>query len=246
MVSPTLGGSKFEYTSGGSCGRACNTRPRIGTSTCGATDIYLRCYHLRGGRTFEYTSGGSCGCACIIPPKNWDIYLRCYRHLPAVLKRAYPAWDVYLRWLLHRAWQDACHLENYLRCYRLHGGCAFEYTSGGSCGCACIIPPKNWDIYLRCYRHLPAVLKRAYPAWDVYLRWLLHRAWQDACHLENYLRCYRLHGGCAFEYTSGGSCGCACIIPPKSRGHLPPVGQRCLPAVLLVFTSGGFAYTRRE
>ena len=37
VVSPTLGGSKFEYTSGGSCGRACNTRPRIGTSTCGAT-----------------------------------------------------------------------------------------------------------------------------------------------------------------------------------------------------------------
>ena len=24
VVSPTLGGSKFEYTSGGSCGRACN------------------------------------------------------------------------------------------------------------------------------------------------------------------------------------------------------------------------------
>ena len=43
VVSPTLGGSKFEYTSGGSCGRACNTRPGIGTSTCGATDIYLRC-----------------------------------------------------------------------------------------------------------------------------------------------------------------------------------------------------------
>ena len=106
--------------------------------------------------------------------------------------------------------------------------------------------PRIWDIYLRCYRHLPAVLKRAYPAGDVYLRWLLHRAWQDACHFENYLRCYRLHGGCAFEYTSGGSCGCACNLPPKSRGHLPPVGQRCLPAVLLVFTSGGFAYTRRE
>ena len=84
-------------------------------------------------------------------------------------------------------------------------------------------------------RQLPAVLKRAYPAGDVYLRWLLHRAWQDACHLENYLRCYRLHGGCGFEFTSGGSCGRACIIPPKSRGHLPPVGQSCLPAVLLVF-----------
>ena len=53
-------------------------------------------------------------------------------------------------------------------------------------------------------------------------------------------------GGSKFVYTSGGSCGRACIIPPKSRGHLPPVGQRCLPAVLLVFTSGGFAYTRRE
>ena len=81
---------------------------------------------------------------------------------------------------------------------------------------------------------LPAVLKRAYPAGDVYLRWLLHRAWQDACHLDNYLRCYRLHGGCRFEYTSGGSCGRACIIPPKIWGHLPPVGQRCLPAVLWV------------
>ena len=87
-------------------------------------DIYLRCYI--------------------------DIYLRCYRHLPAVLKRAYPAGDVYLRWLLHSAWQDACHLENYLRCYRLHGGCAFEYTSGGSCGRACIVPPIDRDIYLRC------------------------------------------------------------------------------------------------
>ena len=104
-----------------------------------------------GGSKFEYTSGGSCGYACIIPPKNWDIYLRCYRHLPAVLKRAYPAGDVYLRWLLHRAWQDACHLENYLRCYRLHGGCGFVYTSGGSCGCACNVLPIDWDIYLRCY-----------------------------------------------------------------------------------------------
>ena len=121
---------------------------------------------------------------------------------------------------------------------------------------------------------LPAVLKRAYPAGDVYLRWLLHSAWQDACHLENYLRCYRLHGGCGFEYTSGGSCGRACNLPPKSMGHLPPVGQRCLPTVFRprgavftcgafgmftsggaeivmpdgmgVYTSGGFAYTRRE
>ena len=43
-----------------------------------------------------------------------------------------------------------------------------------------------------------------------------------------YLRYYRLHGGCGFEFTSGGSCGRACIIPPKILGHLPPVGQRYL------------------
>ena len=48
------------------------------------------------------------------------------------------------------------------------------------------------------------------------------------CGADIYLRCYRLHGGCGFEHTSGGSCGRACIIPPKSMGHLPPVGQRCL------------------
>ena len=125
-------------------------------------NVYLRCFRYLppvvsptlGGSKFEYTSGGSCGRACIIPPKNWDIYLRCYRHLPAVLKRAYPAGDVYLRWLLHSAWQDACHLENYLRCYRLHGGCGFEYTSGGSCGRACIVPPIETVIYLRCKKYI--------------------------------------------------------------------------------------------
>ena len=29
------------------------------------------------------------------------------------------------------------------------GGSKFEYTSGGSCGCACNVPPIDWDIYLR-------------------------------------------------------------------------------------------------
>ena len=58
------------------------------------------------------------------------------------------------------------------------------------------------------------------------------------------------HARCGFEYTSGGSCGCACIIPPKTIGHLPPVGQKmftcgawgCLPTVFhprgAVFTCG--------
>ena len=161
--------------------------------------VYLRCFWCLppvvsptlGGSTFEYTSGGSCGRACIIPPKNLDIYLRCYRHLPAVLKRAYPAGDVYLRWLLHRAWQDACHIENYLRCYRLHGGCEFEYTSGGSCGCACNTRPRFWDIYLRWGR-------------DVYLRcfWCLPPVVSPTL------------GESKFEYTSGGSCGRASNVPP--------------------------------
>ena len=39
VVSPTLGGSKFEYTSGGSCGRACNVPPIEGV-------IYLRCKNI--------------------------------------------------------------------------------------------------------------------------------------------------------------------------------------------------------
>ena len=95
------------------------------------------------------------------------------------------------------------------------GGSKFEYTSGGSCGCACNVPLIDRDIYLRCYRHLPAVLKRAYPACDVYLWWLLHRAWQDACHWENYQRCYHLRGGRTFVYTSGGSCGRAYNTRPR-------------------------------
>ena len=33
------------------------------------------------------------------------------------------------------------------------------------------------------------------------------------------------HARCGFEYTSGGSCGCACIMLPKSGEYLPPVGK---------------------
>ena len=101
------GGCGFEYTSGGSCGRACIIPPK---SMGYLPPVEHRSLCLTawgcippvvsptlGGSRFEYTSGGSCGRACIVPPKNWDIYLRCYRHLPAVLKCAYPAGDVYLR-----------------------------------------------------------------------------------------------------------------------------------------------------
>ena len=78
VVSPTLSGSIFVYTSGGSCGCACHTRPRIETFTSGGQ----RCLPAvlsptLGGSKFAYTSGGSCGRAYNLPPIDWDIYLRC-------------------------------------------------------------------------------------------------------------------------------------------------------------------------
>ena len=48
--------------------------------TCGAFGVYLRWFRLHGGCRFEYTSGGSCGRACIVPPIDWDIYLRCKKY----------------------------------------------------------------------------------------------------------------------------------------------------------------------
>ena len=136
-----------------------------------------------------------------------------------------------------------CGADIYLRCYRLHGGCGFEYTSGGSCGRACIIPPKILG-------HLPPVGQRylCLTAWGVYLRWFrLHSAgvslsippvapadvpalfrprvgdiylWWGR---DVYLRCFwclppvvsPTLGGSKFEYTSGGSCGRACNTRPR-------------------------------
>ena len=156
--------------------------------TCGA-DIYLRCYRLHGGCGFEYTSGGSCGRACIIPPKSRG-------HLPPVGQRCLPAvlWVVYLRSSVLAGRGLPAVLTSTCGAFGM-------FTSGGEKmfmpdGMGCIppvvsptlgggvrlsIPPvapadvpaifaQNLDIYLRCYRHLPAVLKRAYPAGDVYLR----------------------------------------------------------------------------
>ena len=58
---------------------------------------------------------------------------------------------------------------------------------------------------------LPPVAPADVPAmyhpriWDIYLR----------CYIDIYLRCYHLRGGRRFEYTSGGSCGCACNTRPR-------------------------------
>ena len=107
-----------------------------------------------------------------------------------------------------------CGADIYLRCYRLHGGCGFEFTSGGSCGRACNLPPKNWDIYLRCYRQLPPVGQRCLclTAWGVYLRW------------------FRLH-----------SAGVDLSIPPVAPADVPAIPAQelgHLPAVLQTFTCG--------
>ena len=120
VLSPTLGGSKFAYTSGGSCGCACHTRPRIETFTSGGQ----RCLPAVLKET-RLPSGG-----CIPPvalaelptlfhPLIRDVYLRCYRHLPPVVSPTL-------------------------------GRSKFEYTSGGSCGRACNLPPIDLDLYLRC------------------------------------------------------------------------------------------------
>ena len=134
------------------------------------------------------------------------------------------------------------------------------------------LPSSRGGVYLRC-GHLPAVLLGCLP--PVGLRYLCLTAWGCIPPVVS-----PTLGGSKFVYTSGGSCGRACIIPPKVDRHLPAVLEvaylrssvlagRCLPAVrsstcgafgmftsggaeifmpdgMGVYTSGGFAYTRRE
>ena len=107
-----------------------------------------------------YTSGGCCTelgktlaiwkttCGAIASTAGVDL------SLPPVAPADVPALfrprvgDIYLRW----------GRDVYLRCFwclppvvsPTLGGSKFEYTSGGSCGRACNVPPIDWDIYLRC------------------------------------------------------------------------------------------------
>ena len=125
-------------------------RPRGAVFTCGAV-IYLRCFRM-------FTSGW----AEIFMPDGMGVYLRWFRlHsagvslcIPPVAPADVPAifhprvGDIYLRW----------GRDVYLRCFwclppvvsPTLGESKFKYTSGGSCGRACNVPPIDWDIYLRC------------------------------------------------------------------------------------------------
>ena len=72
----------------------------------------------------------------------------------------------------------------YLRSSVLAGRCRWFrlHSAGVSLSIPPVAPADVPAIPAQELGHLPAVLKCAYPAGDVYLRWLLHRAWQDACH----------------------------------------------------------------
>ena len=95
VVSPTLGGSKFEYTSGGSCGCACNTCSEFGTFTCGARGCLPTVFRPRGA-VFTCGAISTCGALGYLPPVGQrDLCLT--------------AWGVYLRWFrLHSAGVHLC------------------------------------------------------------------------------------------------------------------------------------------
>ena len=62
VVSPTLGGSKFEYTSGGSCGRACNIPPKVDRHLHAVLEVaYLRSSVLA-------VRSSTCGALECLPP----------------------------------------------------------------------------------------------------------------------------------------------------------------------------------
>ena len=170
VVSPTLGGSKFVYTSGGSCGRACIIPPKVDRHLPAVLEVaYLRSSVLAGrclpavrsstcGAFGMFTSGG----AEIFMPDGMGVYLWWFRlhsagvrlSIPPVAPADVPAifhprvGDIYLRW----------GRDVYPRCFwclppvvsPTLGESKFKYTSGGSCGRACNVPPIDWDIYLRC------------------------------------------------------------------------------------------------
>ena len=105
----------------------------------------------------------------------------------------------------------------YLRWFRLH-------SAGVSLSIPPVAPADVPAIPAQELGHLPAVLQTftcgadtRLPSGDVYLRWLLHRTWQDACHwittcgaLDVYLRWFRLH-----------SAGVGLCIPPVAPADVP-------------------------
>ena len=126
-----------------------------------------------------------------------------------------------------------CGADIYLRCYRLHGGCGFEFTSGGSCGRACNVPPKNLGhLPAVLHRHLPAVLRVVYLRSSVLAGRCLPAVLTSTCgafgmftsggakiFMPDGMGCIPpvvspTLSGSTFEYTSGGSCGRACNVQP--------------------------------
>ena len=97
----------------------------------------------------------------IFHPRVWDIYLRWGRDvylrssvlagrcLPAVLTSTCGALGMFTSGGAEIVMPDGIGCIPPVVSPTL-GGSRFEYTSGGSCGCACNVPPIDWEIYLRC------------------------------------------------------------------------------------------------
>ena len=96
VVSPTLGGSKFVYTSGGSCGRACIIPPKVDRHLPAVLEVaYLRSSVL-AGRCLPAVRSSTCGALGCLPPVGQS-------------SLCLTAWGVYLRWFrLHSAGVSLC------------------------------------------------------------------------------------------------------------------------------------------
>ena len=117
-------------------------------------DVYLRWCRLHSaGVSLSIPPVAPADVPALFHPRRLDIYLRWGRRcLPAVLEVVYLRSSVLAGRCLPAVRSSTC---GALGCIPpvvspTLGGSRFEYTSGGSCGCACNVPPIDWDIYLRC------------------------------------------------------------------------------------------------
>ena len=117
-------------------------------------DVYLRWFRLHSaGVRLSIPPVAPADVPALFHPRRLDIYLRWGRRcLPAVLEVVYLRSSVLAGRCLPAVLTSTC---GALGCLPpvvspTLGGSKFEYTSGGSCGCACNVPPIDWEIYLRC------------------------------------------------------------------------------------------------
>ena len=96
VVSPTLGGSKFVYTSGGSCGRACIIPPKVDRHLPAVLEVaYLRSSVL-AGRCLPAVLTSTCGAIASTAGVGLSLPPVAPADVPALFRPR--VWDIYLRW----------------------------------------------------------------------------------------------------------------------------------------------------